>query len=101
MLHWQTRDPRRDRRVTHLDVAARGEYARGEDGVTVCLGNCLQPKISAIPKKGTSPGFSRRCAAPMVEAAMFPMIVGQKSLSVSLLASVTTTAKMLDFCDRH
>jgi len=29
------------------------------------------------------------------------MIVGQKSLSVSLLASVATTAKMLDFCDRH
>lgn len=40
-------------------------------------------------------------AAPKVEATVFPMILGQKSLSASPLGSVGTTATMLDFCARH
>ena len=40
-------------------------------------------------------------AAPKVEAAVFPMIVGQKSLSSSPLGSIATTRKMIDFCARH
>ena len=40
-------------------------------------------------------------AAEKVEAAVFPMIVGQKSLSSSPLGSPATTRKMLEFCARH
>jgi uncharacterized zinc-type alcohol dehydrogenase-like protein len=40
-------------------------------------------------------------AAPKVEAAVFPMIVGQKSLSSSPLGGIATTRRMLDFCARH
>lgn len=40
-------------------------------------------------------------AAPKVEAAVFPMLVGQKSLSSSPLGSIGTTRTMLEFCARH
>lgn len=40
-------------------------------------------------------------AAPKVEAAVFPMIVGQKSMSSSPLGSIATTRAMLEFCARH
>lgn len=40
-------------------------------------------------------------AAPKVEASIFPMISGQKSLSASPLGSVATTRKMIEFCARH
>lgn len=40
-------------------------------------------------------------AAPKVDTAIFPMIVGQKSLSASPLGGVATTRKMMEFCDRH
>jgi uncharacterized zinc-type alcohol dehydrogenase-like protein len=40
-------------------------------------------------------------AASRVEAAVFPMIVGQKSLASSPLGSIGTTRKMLEFCARH
>jgi len=40
-------------------------------------------------------------AAPKVEAAVFPMIIGQKSLSSSPLGSIATTRTMLEFCARH
>ena len=40
-------------------------------------------------------------AAPKVEAAVFPMIGGQKSLSASPLGNISTTRKMLEFCARH
>ena len=40
-------------------------------------------------------------AAPRVEASVFPMIVGQKSLSASPLGGVVTTRKMIQFCARH
>jgi uncharacterized zinc-type alcohol dehydrogenase-like protein len=40
-------------------------------------------------------------AAPQVEAAVFPMIMGQKSLSSSPLGSVATTREMIEFCARH
>ncbi len=40
-------------------------------------------------------------AAPKVEAAVFPMIMGQKSLSSSPLGSIATTRKMIEFCARH
>jgi uncharacterized zinc-type alcohol dehydrogenase-like protein len=40
-------------------------------------------------------------AAPKVEAAIFPMLIGQKSLSSSPLGSIGTTRKMLEFCARH
>jgi uncharacterized zinc-type alcohol dehydrogenase-like protein len=36
-----------------------------------------------------------------VPAAIFPLLVGQKSLSSSPLGSPATTATMLDFCARH
>ncbi len=40
-------------------------------------------------------------AANTIEATMFPMIVGQKSLSASPLGNIATTRKMLEFCARH
>ena len=40
-------------------------------------------------------------AAPRVDAALFPMIVGQKSLSASPLGGIATTRAMMDFCARH
>lgn len=40
-------------------------------------------------------------AAPKVEATIFPMIGGQKSLSFSPLGSIVTTRKMLEFAARH
>nr|WP_207310213.1 NAD(P)-dependent alcohol dehydrogenase [Rubinisphaera italica] len=40
-------------------------------------------------------------AAPKVEATVFPMIMGQKSLKSSPLGSIATTQKMLEFCARH
>lgn len=40
-------------------------------------------------------------AAPKVEATVFPMIAGQKSLSSSPVGSIATTRKMMDFCARH
>lgn len=40
-------------------------------------------------------------AAPKVEAAMLPMIMGQRSLSSSPLGSIATTRAMLEFCARH
>ena len=40
-------------------------------------------------------------AAPKVEAEVFPMIIGQKSLSSSPLGSIATTRQMLAFCARH
>lgn len=40
-------------------------------------------------------------AAPKIEATVFPMILGQRSLSSSPLGSIATTRKMLDFCARH
>ncbi len=36
-----------------------------------------------------------------VPAAVFPLIVGQRSMSGSPMGSPATTAKMLDFCGRH
>ena len=40
-------------------------------------------------------------AAPKVEATLFPMILGQKSLSASPLGGIATTREMLAFCARH
>lgn len=40
-------------------------------------------------------------AGPKVEAAIFPMLLGQKSLSASPLGSITTTARMFEFCARQ
>jgi uncharacterized zinc-type alcohol dehydrogenase-like protein len=40
-------------------------------------------------------------AAPRIDAAIFPMIVGQKSMSSSPLGSIATTRSMLSFCARH
>jgi uncharacterized zinc-type alcohol dehydrogenase-like protein len=40
-------------------------------------------------------------AAPKIEASVFPMIVGQKSLASSPLGSIASTRKMLEFCARH
>ncbi len=40
-------------------------------------------------------------AAAKIEASVFPMIVGQKSMSSSPLGSIATTRTMLDFCARH
>lgn len=40
-------------------------------------------------------------AGPKVEAAIFPMILGQKALSSSPLGSVASTRAMLDFAVRH
>ena len=40
-------------------------------------------------------------AAPKIEADVFPMIMGQKSLSSSPTGSISTIRRMLDFCARH
>ncbi|MFN7429659.1 MAG: hypothetical protein ACK5TP_03645 [bacterium] len=36
-----------------------------------------------------------------VPVAVFPLLVGQKSVSASPLGSPATTARMLEFCARH
>ncbi len=40
-------------------------------------------------------------AGPKVDATIFPMLAGQKSLSFSPLGSIVTTRKMLEFAARH
>lgn len=40
-------------------------------------------------------------AAPKLEATVFPMLMGQKSLSASPLGSIATTRTMLEFAARH
>jgi len=40
-------------------------------------------------------------AAPQITAAVFPMLIGQKSFSASPLGSPARTALMLDFAARH
>ena len=40
-------------------------------------------------------------AAPKVESAVFPLIMGQKSISASPLGSPATTASMIEFSARH
>ncbi len=40
-------------------------------------------------------------AAPRIDATVFPMLLGQKSLSFSPLGSIVTTRKMLEFASRH
>jgi uncharacterized zinc-type alcohol dehydrogenase-like protein len=40
-------------------------------------------------------------AAPSVEATVFPMIIGQRSVGGSPLGSPATIASMLDFAARH
>jgi uncharacterized zinc-type alcohol dehydrogenase-like protein len=54
--------------------------------------------INALAPKGVLHTVG---AAPKVEAAVFPMLVGQKSMSSSPLGSIATTRSMLDFCARH
>ncbi len=40
-------------------------------------------------------------AAPKIEASVFPLIIGQKSLSASPTGSIATTRTMLEFVARH
>jgi alcohol/geraniol dehydrogenase (NADP+) len=40
-------------------------------------------------------------AAATISAQVFPLILGQKSISASPVASPATTARMLEFCARH
>jgi len=40
-------------------------------------------------------------AAPEVSSAVFPLIMGQKSIGASPLGSPSTVGKMLEFCARH
>ena len=40
-------------------------------------------------------------AAPSVESAVFPLIIGQRSIGGSPLGSPATIATMLDFAARH
>lgn len=54
--------------------------------------------INALAPKGVLHTVG---AAPKVEAAVFPMILGQKSMSSSPLGSIATTRRMLEFCARH
>jgi len=54
--------------------------------------------VAALASKGVLHTVG---AAPKVEAAIFPMIVGQKSLASSPLGGIATTRKMIEFCARH
>ena len=54
--------------------------------------------IAALSPKGVLHTVG---AAPKIEAAVFPMIVAQRSLSASPLGSIYATRKMLEFCGRH
>ena len=54
--------------------------------------------IAALKPKGTLHFVG---AAPKVESAIFPLIVGQKSISASPLGSPATISTMLDFSARH
>lgn len=54
--------------------------------------------VAALRPKGT---LHLVGAAPQVAANVFPLLVGQKSISASPLGSPATTARMLDFAARH
>lgn len=54
--------------------------------------------VAALAPKGVLQTLG---AAPKVEASVFPMILGQKSLSSSQVGSIVMTRKMLEFATRH
>ncbi len=54
--------------------------------------------IAALAPRGTLHTVG---AAPSITATVFPMIMGQKSLSSSPTGSIATTRTMLDFVARH
>ncbi len=54
--------------------------------------------IAALAPRGTLHTVG---AAPRIEATVFPMIAGQRSLSSSPTGSIATTRQMLDFAARH
>lgn len=66
--------------------------------VTVNVELDWEKYVAALRPKGT---LHLVGAAPKVESGVFPLMVGQKSISASPLGSPSTTARMVDFAARH
>lgn len=101
----------RSKEETARELGAHQFVATGEDGALEALeGNFdvilnttdaelpWEKYIAALSQRGTLHTVG---AAPKIESAVFPMIIGQKSLSASPLGSIATTRQMLDFAARH
>ena len=87
--------------VNSRDDAAMAKLAGSLDFILVTVNVPLNwPQyVTALAPKGRL-HFVGAVLEP-VPLAVFPLIVGQKSVSASPLGSPTTTATMLDFCARH
>jgi len=66
--------------------------------VTINVPLDWEPYIAALRAKGKLHFVG---AAPEVSSAVFPLIMGQKSIGASPLGSPSTVGKMLEFCARH
>lgn len=101
----------RDKEQASHDLGAHHYVATGETGSLEAVAgkfdfilnttNVALPwdaYVAALAPKGILHTVG---AASKVEAAVFPMLVGQKSLSSSPLGSIAATRKMMDFCARH
>jgi uncharacterized zinc-type alcohol dehydrogenase-like protein len=86
--------------VNSRDTVALEKLANSFDFILVTINVELDwnTYIAALRPKGT---LHLVGAAPEVGAAVFPLIMGQKSISASPLGSPATTARMLDFSARH
>lgn len=75
-----------------------------ENGTTLGEGSCavvcnLSKRRAGAVRNGSV--LHTVGAAPKIEAAVFPMIMGQKSLSSSPTGSIGATRTMFEFCARH
>jgi uncharacterized zinc-type alcohol dehydrogenase-like protein len=86
--------------VNSRDTDALEKLANSFDLILVTINVELDwdTYIAALRPKGT---LHLVGAAPQVSSQVFPLLMGQKSISASPLGSPATTARMLDFAARH
>jgi uncharacterized zinc-type alcohol dehydrogenase-like protein len=86
--------------VNSRDSAALEKQANSFDLILVTINVELDwdTYVAALRPKGT---LHLVGAAPHVGSQVFPLIMGQKSISASPLGSPATTTRMLDFAARH
>ena len=87
--------------VNSKDPAQLKPLARSLDFILITVNVTLDwnAYIDTLAPKGRL-HFVGAVLEPL-NAAVFPMLVGQRSISASPLGSPATTAQMLDFCARH
>ncbi len=101
----------RSKEAEARELGAYHFVATGEDGALESVANKFDliinttdaelpwdAYIGTLAPKGTLHTVG---AASKVEATVFPMLMGQKSLSASPLGSIATTRTMLEFAARH